>query len=130
MEIDLTQVPTGARELNAPGILVPEVFAKQYLPKKYPVERYAAAQINQMMQGLSIFNTITPVVGIFIGMTTDNLAGVSALFIPFGLAFAGTFIYFLETADECGWDKKAMYFWLPYQGLWVGIAIGTRRDSA
>lgn len=94
-----------------------------YAPGYPPKDRYAKAQLALFLQGLSIFNTIVPALGIVYIMTTEDYTVFLACTLPFYFIFTGLFIYFLATASEQGWDPRAMYFWLSWNNLVTGATI-------
>jgi len=116
--------------MNGPGIAIPEKMFEMYAPKGQSKNRYEQAQLALYMQGLAIFNTINPLAGIAYLLTAPDYLGFILCGLPFYFGFFGFFIYFLQSADELGWDKNAMYFWLPYNGIVTGCTIILALDAA
>jgi hypothetical protein len=114
---------------NAPGVLFPEKMFEMYAPKGQPKDKYCRAQLALYMQSLAIFNTICPLAGTAYLLTTASFGLFITVTVPFYLGFNIFFIYFLTSADEQGWDKAAMQFWLPYNGIVTGCTIILALDA-
>lgn len=114
---------------NFMGIFMPEMLVDAYAPGYPPKDRYAKAQLALFLQGLSIFNTVVPTLGIVYLLTTTDYGLFLAITLPFYFVFTGIFIYFLATAAELGWEPRAMYFWIAYNNLVTGATIMLTLDA-
>ena len=143
---------------NLPGIFAPAFLGSQYFPGAFPKEKYAAAQMTLMMRGLSIFNTFGPLTGLVAILSTSDLFPVACAFLPWNFLCAAQlgpqfrarlraillraksdachthsymllFVSFIKGAGETGVDVNAMLFWLPFQGIALGITIMIALDE-
>jgi hypothetical protein len=114
---------------NLPGIFAPAFLGSQYFPGAFPKEKYAAAQMALMMRGLSIFNTFGPLTGLVAILSTSELFPVACAFLPFNFFYMLLFVSFIKGAGETGVDVNAMLFWLPFQGIALGITIMIALDE-
>jgi len=114
---------------NFMGIFVPEMLVDAYAPGYPPKDRYAKAQLALFLQGLSIFNTIVPSLGIVYLLTSTDYGLFLAISLPFYFVFTAIFIYFLSTAVELGWEPRAMYFWIAYNNIATGATLMLTLDA-
>jgi hypothetical protein len=102
---------------NLPGIFAPAFLGSQYFPGAFPKEKYAAAQMALMMRGLVAI------------LSTSELFPVACAFLPFNFFYMLLFVSFIKGAGETGVDVNAMLFWLPFQGIALGITIMIALDE-